>query len=435
MIITLIVSIVTVLSIIISSLIKPTITLKGIKISLFWVMALIGASILLLTKTLDFKEWFERLTESGSMNPLKILILFISMTILSIYLDVVGFFEFLASYILKKTKGTQISIFITLYIMIAILTMFTSNDIIIFTLTPFIIGFTKNAKISPVPYLVMEFICSNTWSMMFLIGNPTNIYLTQIYNIGFVEYLKVMFLPTLVSGLIEFLIIFLIFYKKLKEPMSHDCEIMSLKDKGLTAIGLTVLSIATILLVISNYISLPMYLISLVSMIVLMISTLIYSLIRKRKPLENLTTLKRASWELIPFVISMFTICLSLEKYGITKTLSDFLGNTLTSIKYGYSSILSANLFNNIPMSIMYGSIISQSDLTSTILNEAIYSSIIGSNLGAFLTPFGALAGIMWMGILKEHDIKYTYLDFIKYGIIIIIPVSLAALLTLILSI
>ncbi|MBO5889329.1 MAG: arsenical efflux pump membrane protein ArsB, partial [Clostridia bacterium] len=59
----------------------------------------------------------------------------------------------------------------------------------------------------------------------------------------------------------------------------------------------------------------------------------------------------------------------------------------------------------------------------------------IGSNIGAFLTPIGALAGIMWNNILRNHNVKYSYLDFIKTGFIVSIPTLLVALLTLIIMI
>jgi arsenical pump membrane protein len=56
----------------------------------------------------------------------------------------------------------------------------------------------------------------------------------------------------------------------------------------------------------------------------------------------------------------------------------------------------------------------------------ALYATIAGSNIGAYLTPVGALAGIMWMSILKNHDVKYSFLDFVKYGLILA-PISLLA--------
>ena len=52
------------------------------------------------------------------------------------------------------------------------------------------------------------------------------------------------------------------------------------------------------------------------------------------------------------------------------------------------------------------------------------FSTIIGSNIGAYLTPIGALAGIMWMSILKRYSVNFSFLDFVKYGLILV-PVSL----------
>ena len=63
--------------------------------------------------------------------------------------------------------------------------------------------------------------------------------------------------------------------------------------------------------------------------------------------------------------------------------------------------------------------------------NAAIYASIVGSNIGAFLTPTGALAGIMFTNLVNEHDTKYSFLDFVKYGSLVAIPIIAIALLTL----
>ena len=119
----------------------------------------------------------------------------------------------------------------------------------------------------------------------------------------------------------------------------------------------------------------------------------------------------------------MFIIVLALDCNGITNNLKDLLNKTNTVFSYGVSSYLSCSLINNIPMSVLYSSI--------TTNNGSIYSSIIGSNIGAFLTHIGALAGIMWLSILKKHEIKFNFLDFIKYGVIISIPTLLVSLLGL----
>ena len=169
-----------------------------------------------------------------------------------------------------------------------------------------------------------------------------------------------------------------------------------------------------------------MWLVSLISALSLFVCSCLISLINKKKPSVLFSCLKRAPWELIPFVVSMFVMVEALNANGITESIYHLLGNKFPVWSYGLTSFLSANLVNNIPMSVLYSSILSQG---GSIL--AVYATVIGSNLGACLTPIGALAGIMWSSILKDHNLKFGYLDFLKIGVMITIPALVSALLTL----
>ena len=42
-----------------------------------------------------------------------------------------------------------------------------------------------------------------------------------------------------------------------------------------------------------------------------------------------------------------------------------------------------------------------------SIVPESIYASIVASNIGAFITPIGSLAGLMWMSLLKTYNVKF----------------------------
>ena len=131
----------------------------------------------------------------------------------------------------------------------------------------------------------------------------------------------------------------------------------------------------------------------------------------------------------------MFIIVLALNKCGFTELASTALNNGDSIFIYGLTSFLSANVLNNIPMSVLFADGLSLAGLTSTSYYGALYASIIGSNIGAYLTPVGALAGIMWLSILKKHDYPLSFGKFMKYGVIISIPIMILALATLHLSI
>ena len=422
-----VISVITCILMILSIIFYPSIKIKNIKISLYWIICLIGAIVLICFQQVDFNDIKNEFINNSLINPLKILILFFSMTFISIFLDEVGFFKLVATKILSKVNNKQITLFICLYFLVAILTIFTSNDIIVLTFTPFICYFCKNAGINPLPYLIGIFISSNTYSMMFIIGNPTNIYLATSQGVDFVSYFKVMFIPTILSGLIEFIILILLFRKKLNDKiLSREIEKQEY-NKFLIIIGLIHLFICLIFLIISSYLNIEMYLISLVSALSLLIISFVYFIVKKIKLSKYLDILKRLPFELIPFMLSMFIIVLALNKQNIPSMISNYLNNGNEIINYGISSFLMCNVMNNIPMSVFYASIINIGDLKAT------YSTIIGSNLGAFLTPIGALAGIMFTSLIKKYDVKFTFIDFIKYGAIISIPTLLIALFLLML--
>lgn len=422
MIATIVISSITFVSVILSILLFPHIRIGKFRLDTYWIIALAGAIALLSCSLAPAQDVWAQLTNSASINPLKILVLFFSMTAISIILDELGLFRYLASVASSKAKEKQLVLFLMFYLLTSILTVFTSNDVVILTLTPFICFFSKRSKINPLPYLVAEFCAANTWSLMFIIGNPTNIYLATSYGIDFVSYFKVMAIPTLVGGFVELGLLLLIFRKSLKQPIQSNDLIYHVDDKVPVFVGVGVLAVCLTFLVISSYIKIGMWFISLVCATALVIFMVIYSCFKKTTFLHLKETAKRLPYQLIPFFLSMFVIVVALNSQGISEKLAGFLGKNRSIWVYGYSSFLASNLINNIPMSILFAS------LTPNI--EAVYASIIGSNIGAFLTPIGALAGIMFTSLVAKNNIRFRFIDFIKYGVIISIPVITVILAT-----
>ena len=427
MIPTIIIASITFISVTLSILSFPKIKIGKVQLSTYWLIALTGAVVLLATGLAPIKEVFSQLTNNSSINPIKIIILFFSMTILSIFLDEVGLFKYLAHVASKKAKNNQFALFTIFYLLTATLTIFTSNDIVILTFTPFICFFCKNSKINPIPYLVAEFAAANTWSLMLIIGNPTNIYLATSANIAFFDYFKVMALPTLSAGLVEYAVLLLIFNKKLRKPLEIVDEDVHIENRVALFVGLGHLLTCLAFLVISSYIDVPMWIISLVCACSLLLFTVIMCLVTKRNWNYLTGSLKKLPYPLIPFFLSMFVIVVALNTQGISEKLADLLSHTNTIWTYGFSSFFTSNLINNIPMSILFSGMCKD--------NTAVFASIVGSNIGAFLTPTGALAGIMFTHLANEHDTKYNFLDFVKYGSIISIPVIATALFVLSLTI
>ena len=405
----------TAIMIILSVLFFPEIKIGKIKLASYWIVALIGAAFMLISKVVRVEEVIKEVTADTAVNPLKILALFLSMTLFSVYLDELGFFSYLSEKVLVIAKNSQKKLFLCLYLTVSVLTVFTSNDIIILTFTPFICAFCKRSGIDPKPYLFSEFVAANTWSMALIIGNPTNIYIGGSSGLTFFGYFSVMILPTIASGTVSFLILYLLFKKSLcKKAEIDNVKTAEIKDKFLLYIGLVALISCIILLAVSSYINIESWIICVSLFAAELLITVIYLIVKRRGAGFILSVIKRAPYELIPFILSMFVIVSSLKSSGATELLKSFLEVFDEIFSYGISSFLCSNLINNIPMSVLFS--------TVTVSAKSTYATIIGSNLGAIFTPVGALAGIMWSGLLKKNGIKFSFKDFIVYGAAVSVP-------------
>jgi len=406
---------------------------RKVKLDTYIIGSFLAPALIIIFGLINYSQIIRGLSGEGSLNPFGILILFLSMVFLSIYLDITGFFEYCARLALNISKNNGKLLFFSFYFIISFLTIFTSNDIIILTFTPFIYYFTKHAGIDPIPYLIAEFFAANTWSMMLYIGNPTNIVLASAFQIDFIEYFKWMFIPTVLAGLVNLTLLYLVFRRRIniiikQEGTMHPTD--ALTDKTGAIIGVFVLFSCIVALAVAPYFNVELWFISLgfalALLIILIIRESFAGLIRKNINLEKLSftkTFRRMPLGIIPFVLAMFISVEALRIYGVTSDIGNFFkviinqSTTINVFLFGFSSAFSANIVNNIPMTVAYVPII---ETSSNILNlPGIFATIVGSNLGANITPIGALAGIMWLTILRNKDVNFTFKKFIKYGLII----------------
>ena len=420
-----IISLVTVLATAALALFEPLLHPKHLSWRIYWIAPLIGALVLIIGGWIPPGEAYAGLTADSAVNPIKILVLFFSMTLMSVFLDEAGFFRYLAGKVLKRAGNSQKRLFIMLYLAVSVLTVFTSNDIVVLTFTPFICYFAKNAEIDPIPYLIAEFVAANTWSMALIIGNPTNIYLAAGNGIDFATYFGVMALPTLFGGAASIFLLWALFGRKLEKPMRPETFEAHLSDKPTVILGLVTLGGCILLLMLSSYLDMPMWLIAAISCLLLYLAAVPELLIRRRGLEVVKNSFRRAPYDVIPFVLSMFVLVMALGRVGATDILRTVVLGEGELWRSGILSFLSANLLNNIPMSVLFSTIVSAEGVASL---PALYAAVIGSNIGAFFTPMGALAGIMWMALLKQHKVSLSFGRFVLYGTALSVPTLLAAL-------
>ena len=254
-------------------------------------------------------------------------------------------------------------------------------------------------------------------------------------DVSFYEYFKIMVLPAAVAGLSALIVLLLIFRKSLlseSAPQTAD----KTENFGSLPVRINLPSMIAALvalggciaaLAVSDIIGVEMWIISVGFAAALSFFNIVYGIIRGEGLLRAASGIRKSPWELVPFVLSMFVIVSALAKSGALAKLSSLLigGDKTDGLTFGFLTAGLSNLLNNIPASVVMEKIIAGKSLAAT------FGAVIGTNIGAFITPVGALAGIMWNKILSGYGIKLPFYKFALYGILVAFVSLSLSLLTL----
>jgi Na+/H+ antiporter NhaD/arsenite permease-like protein len=129
-------------------------------------------------------------------------------------------------------------------------------------------------------------------------------------------------------------------------------------------------------------------------------------------------------WETILFLLGIFIVVGAVEKSGLLDLLAALLSRAIGgNVILGFVlilivSVLVSGFVDNVPY-IMVMLPVAANLAQSLHLQPELYmfALLIGSCLGGNLTPFGASANIVAMGILKKHGHKMNFGDWLKIGV------------------
>jgi len=397
---------------------------KGLQIG---TSAILGAIIALLLGVVDFNDVIE-VTEIVWDATLA----FIGIILLSLVLDEIGFFEYLALKMAKLSRGNGHLMFIYILILGAIVAAFFANDGAALILTPILLAKMKHLKMKPVAlfaFLMAGGFIGDSASNPLVISNLTNIVTAGYFNIGFIEYAKTMFLPNLLSIIASIIVLWLYFRKDI--PTHIDVENLAstdsvIKSKVMFNLSWWFLALLMSGYFIGDYFNLPISFFALGGALIFLAIATYY------KATKPIMTIKTAPWQVVWFSIGLYIVVFGLKNAGLTTYLASLitqmsaLGNTYAVLGTGFLSAILSSVMNNMPTIMIMDIAIAEAS------NEALaYANIIGSNLGPKMTPIGSLATLLWLHVLAKKGVIITWTEYMKVGLIITPPVLLVALLGL----
>lgn len=361
---------------------------------------------------------------------------FIGIIILSMVLDEIGFFEYAAIKMAKLSGGDGNKMFIYILLLGAFVSAFFANDGAALILTPILLAKMKYLKMNPLAifaFLIAGGFIGDSASNPLVISNLTNIVTVGYFDIGFVEYAKMMFLPNLLSIFASIAVLWIYFRKDIpfRVDVSKLPEASSvIKNQTMFKFSWFFLALLMAGYFIGDYYHLPISLFALGGALVFLAIANYY------KAVKPIMTIKAAPWQVVWFSIGLYVVVYGLKNAGLTDIIASWIdilngyGKTVAIIGTGFLSAFISSVMNNMPTIMIMDIAI---DKVGYVGNETlVYANILGSNLGPKMTPIGSLATLLWLHVLAKKGVKISWSEYMKVGLVITPPVLFVSLLGLI---
>ncbi|MCM8785093.1 MAG: SLC13 family permease [Candidatus Omnitrophica bacterium] len=339
-------------------------------------------------------------------------------------IEVSGFFNYLSLKVIKKFNYDPLKIFLFFPILSWFLSGFVDSITVLTFLTPLTYTLCRLIKIDPIPLIVAEVCLANVGGSGTLMGDPPNVILGSMFNLGFTDFFIHNYIISFFSGLGALFLFYLKEKNKLvKIRESIDKKIFekiipeeAIEDKLLAKYGLLGLLSVVFLLIFRDIIKKIFPL----SIGICSLIPSFFILFQKGSNVKLKNLLREIDIETLLFFVSLFVIVGSLEKTELIKkfafSLKDFSQNgyKISTILFWFSVGTSA-FIDNVPEAMSIGYLIKHISKSIpyrfTIL---IWGSSLGLDMGGNFTPIGASANVVAYGFLESQGIKIGWKRWIK---------------------
>lgn len=385
-----------------------------------YVWAVLGAVVLIAFGLLPWRN-----AVAAAAKGMDVYLFLIGMMLLAEVARQEGLFDWLAALAIRHARGSARRLFLIIYVVGTIVTVFLSNDATAVVLTPAVYAAATAARVEPLPYLFICAFIANAASFVLPISNPANLVIFGTHMPPLAQWLYQFTLPSVASILITYLLLRLTQRAAIDQKISGDfqTELLSVGGKCV-AVGIALTAVALLgASSLDRQLGLPTFIAgTVVTIIVLIIS--------RQSPLP---VLRDISWGVLPLVAGLFILVAGVEQTGIlssvTQTLRDVAAYSPGKASFGAGIVVAfaSNLMNNLPTGLVAATVSQSADVSLQVTSGIL----IGVDLGPNLSVTGSLATILWLIALRREGEAVTAWQFLKLGIVVMPPALVVALLAI----
>jgi Na+/H+ antiporter NhaD/arsenite permease-like protein len=329
----------------------------------------------------------------------------------------------IADSLISRSPNSGIAMLLILA-MTGIISAFVENVATVLVMAPIALALCGKLKISPAHFMVGLAVMANLEGTATLVGDPPSMIFADYANYGFNDFfiyhgrLSIFF--AVQAGMIAGVLFFHRLFAKDggKKAVVEKETILSMVPTWLLILMIVGLAAASF---IYNGLSLAS---GLVVVVLAVIGIAWYRFVRKESAKKTFGMIKGLDWDTALFLAGIFVAVGSISAVGLLEDFAGFLSRLVgNNVLLGFflivvvSTIISG-FVDNVPYIIVMLPVAAQLAGHLSLQPELyMFALLIGSCMGGNLTPFGASANVVSVGILRKQGIKLSFLQWLKIGL------------------
>jgi Na+/H+ antiporter NhaD/arsenite permease-like protein len=355
--------------------------------------------------------------------------LLLGVMILVALLEPTGFFQYLAVWAGRVSKGNPVRLLVLLGTVTTVLSMFLANVTTVVLIAPVTILISEIMGISPLPYLMAEALLSDTGGVATLVGDPPNILIASAAGFSFVDFLTHALPIVLIVWLVALLLLRYMFRHELSAPPAHPDAILKLDvseiltDRTTANRVIIVLGVALLAFFVHGVLEMSPAFIAL--------SAAAIALVWVRP--DPAKILAHIEWSVLVFFAALFVMVGGLQATGALDFFISVLKNVgfISPVVFGVILIwlvagISA-VVDNVPVTIALIPIIQGLGASGMNIDPLWWALIFGAGFGGNGTIIGSTANIVVANLSERTRTPITSKLWNKRGLPVMLVTCLAA--------
>ncbi|MCR4736429.1 MAG: citrate transporter [Treponema sp.] len=326
----------------------------------------------------------------------------------------------IADSIVNKSRSTGVAMVLIL-IMTGIISIFVENVATVLVMAPIALALCKKLKLNPTYFMIGLAVMSNLEGTATLVGDPPSMIFASVsgynFNDFFVHQGKLSIFFIIQAGLLAGSLYFYTFFAKVGK---NKIEIEGTKVISwfpFILLLVMILGLAGVSFIQTDF----AYLSGLYVLTLGIIGILWYVLNQKKNKEEVWTLVKELDWETIFFLLGIFVVVGAIQEVGLLEDFALVLAKVAGGSKIlGFVIILAVSVIisgfvDNVPYIIAMLPVAKSLAINMNLAPELfMFALLVGSCLGGNLTPFGASANVVSMGIVKKEGYPMNFGGWLK---------------------